>query len=477
MKDFNFQDHTDAAMFAIEEGLLDFASASKLSKVEIEDMCEAMIIDRVAVRKARRRRKGLIRDFAKSRKMKQSWRKKRRKFLSGMKKFNRSMKGKKLHREVARMKKQGRYKTIAEAFTAFSSTLTHLSLNSQYDSSTSAEVDAENLLYEGSRIISPILEALSANPDAENFLLSDIVEAQIAEDAEQFLHDLVLGADIDEDEDCSESAGMYSQKAVVGQDITGDYDEDPDTLEERREKSKALCEKLKGNNDNQLDGKEVKDADKSENPSDGDSVDEDLTPVSMSDLIDISESMEGDTYLSSDQFEVIDESMGDPDVDGKYVIAKVRGPAFFPGRVSGNNVEYTNQLWETALNRPEFKRELEARRIYGTIGHDQVINDKALREGMIGHIVSNMWIDPRTNIGMAEYLLLNEKPGRTTLTLLGAKSKFRVSTRCRGKFLSRNNSRGHKEPDPKLFFIKGVDFVHDPGFEDTEANLVSTNLH
>lgn len=482
MSNFKFQDHSDAAMFAIEEGLISFSEASLKSKEEIEDICEAHIVDREQVRKDRKRRKGRIRDHRRSRMMKKAWAKNRRRFTAGIKKFNKSMKGKKLRKEVARMKKQGRYNSIAEAMTAISSTITHLSIQSQYLSSINEELDSEELLMEGCRILTPILEALAGCPDAEDFALSDIVGQEMADEAEQFLSDLILGDEIvdecDEPEtpEITEANKAYSQKSLFGGEVTGDFDDDPDTRDEIREKAKILGDKLTGNNDNQMTGSEIQKADDvQENPpplEGPEKVEEDLTPVNASDLQDISESLEEVGFIFGDQYEIINESSGDPDVDGVHVIAKVRGPAFFPGRVSENKVEYTNELWEKALNRPEFQEELRARRVYGTIGHDQEINDKAIREGKIGHIVSAMWIDKKTNIGMAEYLLLNSAPGRMTLTLLGAKSKFRVSTRCKGKFLNRCNVKGNKEPNPDLFFIKGVDFVHDPGFKDTEANLV-----
>ena len=488
MSNFKFQDHSDAAMFAIEEGLINFTEASSKTKEEIEEICEAHIVDRDQVRKDRRRKKGRIRDHRRSRAMKKAWSKNRRRFTAGIKKFNRSMKGKKLRKEVARMKKQGRYSSIAEAMTVFSSTITHLSIQSQYLSSINEELDSEELLSEGCRILTPILEALSGCPEAEDFELSEIVGKDLADEAEQFLSDLILGDDLPsdccEETEILEANKAYSQKSLFGGDVTGDFDDDPDTRDEIRDKAKILGEKLLGNNDNQITGVEVKKAEDSneevvktaeetaEQTADPERVEEDLTPVEVHDLHDISESLEEVGFILSDQYEIINEASGDPDVDGVHVIAKVRGPAFFPGRVSENKVEYTNELWEKALNRPEFQVELKARRIYGTIGHDQEINDKAIREGKIGHIVSDMWIDKKTNTGMAEYLLLNSEPGRMTLTLLGAKSKFRVSTRCKGKFLNRCNVKGNKEPNPDLFFIKGVDFVHDPGFKDTEATLV-----
>lgn len=477
MASLRFQDASDAALCAIDEGIMNFTEASGKSLEELSSICEAHIIDRDAVRSARRRRKGRIRDHAKSRLMKKAWRKNRRRFLVGIKKFNRSMKGKKIRKEVSRMRRQGRYDSIAEAMTLFSSTLTHLAIQAGYNSSCSAEVESELLLDQGRRIFEPIMEALTENPDLENFTLKDIVNEEDAEEAELFLQDVVLGVEPSEEdlEECDE----HSQAAIAGTTVTGDYDDDPHTRQEKTVLAKSLVDRLTGENDNKVNGSELNGegkVDPEDKPDDGKPAEgkveesnslEDLTQ----DMIDINESRDI-MELDGEQFEIL-ESAGDPDVDGEHIIAKVRGPAFFPGMVSQNKVEYTLDLWTKALNRPEFKQELAARRIYGTIGHDLEINDKSIRAGLLSHIISDMWIDPKTGQGMAEYLLLNTQPGRMVKTLLGAKSKFRVSTRCKGKFLTKFNHRGNKEPDPNLFFIRGIDFVHDPGFEGTSANLVA----
>ncbi|QPB08503.1 hypothetical protein [Vibrio phage Va2] len=478
-------------MFALEEGLVTFSEASSTSPEDLQSICEEFV-DRKKI-KERRRRKKRVRNHRRSRIMKKAWKSKRRYFEKGIKKFHKSIKGKKLHQRVARNRKKGRYRNIHEAMTQVSSLLTHLSLQSQYYSTIDEEVENELLLEEGSRILAPILEALPMHLDQEDFTLADIFEADIAEEAKDFIEDVVLALECsDDDDELDESDEDITESDVkldkqTGAEIKGEYDEDELTLEEKRKLAADLVPKLQGNNDNEVDGSDIKDKSEGDEPSEPEECNkskvdecdkskvEESRSLNMDDLEDITEDFDEEDVkiLNGDEFDIIDESSGDPDVDGKYVIAKVRGPAFFPGKVSRNNVEYTMQLWRMALERPEFQRELKARRIYGTIGHDQVINDKAIREGKIGHIVSKMWIDEETGVGMAEYLLLNSLPGRMTLTLLGAKSEFRVSTRCRGKFLTRKNVRGHKEPDPKLFFIRGVDFVGDPGFLETSAEITS----
>lgn len=86
---------------------------------------------------------------------------------------------------------------------------------------------------------------------------------------------------------------------------------------------------------------------------------------------------------------------------------------------------------------------------------------------MLSHIVSKMWIDNDTGIGMAEYLILGTPVGRTLNTYLRAGSKLRVSTRGIGN--TKERSDGTK--DIIDFYFQRVDFVINAGFDEALPDI------
>lgn len=186
-----------------------------------------------------------------------------------------------------------------------------------------------------------------------------------------------------------------------------------------------------------------------------------MADKSLNNLNDIWEFM-GDHELTADQSEV----------DGVHILARVAGPAFFPDTVSGNMVKYSTNAWETALENPDFKKRLKDRLIFGTIGHDVVLDDKAVGAGLTSHIVTDMFID-QEGIGQAEYLILNTPTGRVLNTIIRAKSKMRVSTKCKGKFLPAKTG-GITEVNPDLFFIDRIDFVINPGYNEALPSVMES---
>lgn len=150
-----------------------------------------------------------------------------------------------------------------------------------------------------------------------------------------------------------------------------------------------------------------------------------------------------------------------PEVDGVNILAKVAGPAFFPDEVSGNKVEYPQAIWDTVLKDPKVLSALNDRTMFGTIGHDVVMDDNAMRQGLASHITTKMWQDEETNQGMAEYLILNTPVGRVLNTVLRAGAKLRVSTKANGAF-GPTKANGVK---PLIaYFFERIDFVLTPGF-------------
>lgn len=171
---------------------------------------------------------------------------------------------------------------------------------------------------------------------------------------------------------------------------------------------------------------------------------------------------ESNVSENSSNFEFL-ESASDSEVDGSHILARVRGPAFFPETTSRNNVFYSLEAWENAISHADFRRRLGDRLVFGTIGHNAELTDDDIREGRLSHIVSNAWIG-EDNIGYAEYLILNTPPGRILNTLLRAKSKLRVSTKASGFFENGKAGSGTKHVIPSSFELERIDFVIDPGY-------------
>lgn len=150
------------------------------------------------------------------------------------------------------------------------------------------------------------------------------------------------------------------------------------------------------------------------------------------------------------------------EVDNIHILAKVKGPAFFPNIVSKNNVFYSTDAWEHAISNPDLRRKLADRLVFGTIGHNSDLTDDDIREGRFSHIVTNIWLD-ENNVGNAEYLIYNTKPGKYLNMLLRTGSKLRVSTKAQGYFESNINSKV-KTVIPDQFTLDRIDFVIDPGY-------------
>jgi len=163
----------------------------------------------------------------------------------------------------------------------------------------------------------------------------------------------------------------------------------------------------------------------------------------------------------------VEEARGE--VDGKHILAKVKGQFFVPEGVSRNRRYYSKRLWEKAI--AKVKPKLENRTLFGTIGHEQELTDTALLEGKVSHIVTNLYIDEKGR-GIGEALILNTPAGRILNTLLRAGSKLYVSSRAEGKYSGTKN--GVPAVDEDAYDLKGFDFVIDPGFLEAQPTLVES---
>lgn len=438
-----FSSKNDAILFAIDEKLGSLSELTSKSTEELVDICESVTKRSLLERRDKVEK---IVDREKSRMMTKKWVNKRRNFMKGINRFHKSIKGRRVHEKLSSIRKNGS-DNINESFTTINSLLTRLSINSSYTSSLIEEANNQMLLQEAYHILNPVLA------DIVEGKVVDINERLNEDESGIFIDDLIgVNTDILSPGDVSAEdilsrespAEKLLRDPMDNPNINEDDDEDPEN------------DDAKGDGSNSHESSKVNSSEVSES-----------YKASDNKLVDIVESFQ---YDVSNEYTMITESTADPDVDGEHVIAKIIGPAFFPDTTSRNRVEYSRELWDAALSNPEFVRELAARRVYGTFGHATKIDDTALLNGDISHILKDVWINER-NVGIAEYLVLNTGPGRNLKTYLGAGSKLRVSTRCRGAYLHQRNMRGNKVPDPKAFFLRGIDFVYDPGYLEAEPTL------
>lgn len=157
------------------------------------------------------------------------------------------------------------------------------------------------------------------------------------------------------------------------------------------------------------------------------------------------------------------------EVDGVNILARVEGPAFFPGEVGGNGRYYPLEVWLSKLTCPDLQHRIENRTMYGAIGHEVEINDDTLRQGLVSHIVSKIWYDEDTNVGMAEYLVLGTESGKILNTLLRAGSKLSVSTLTSG--IEKENEDGTIEILERDFDFDRIDFVIEPSYKKAVPTL------
>lgn len=169
------------------------------------------------------------------------------------------------------------------------------------------------------------------------------------------------------------------------------------------------------------------------------------------------------------KIKVLSESAETSEVDGKYILARASGPAFFPNTTSRNNVFYPKEAWENAIADEEFQHRLKNRLVFGTIGHDPEITDNEVRKGEFSHIVTKVWIG-EDDIGYAEYLVLNTEPGRILNTLLRAGVGISVSTKGYGTTVE-TSDKDTEMVDPDNFSFDRIDFVIDPGYLQAKPEL------
>lgn len=159
------------------------------------------------------------------------------------------------------------------------------------------------------------------------------------------------------------------------------------------------------------------------------------------------------------------------EVDGKHILAKVKGEFFVPNGKSRNGRFYPKELWEKVISSPDVKEKLSKRLMFGTIGHDAELGDKGLREGLTSHVMTSITID-ESGRGIGEALILNTPTGQILNTVLRAGSKPYVSSRANGTF--GREIQGVPSVDPDTYKLDGWDFVLEPGFLQANPSIAES---
>ena len=160
-------------------------------------------------------------------------------------------------------------------------------------------------------------------------------------------------------------------------------------------------------------------------------------------------------------------------IDGVNIIGMVEGQFFQPDGMSRNKRWYPRSLWENVLASADVKNRLLSHTMFGEIGHsDGPVTDNTLRSGDVSHIIADLWIDEKGR-GMGRAYILGTETGRRLKIYLGAKAKLKVSTRGEGVYLDGEKHDGCPVIDPNSYELQTVDFVLNPGFLETSANLTA----
>lgn len=175
---------------------------------------------------------------------------------------------------------------------------------------------------------------------------------------------------------------------------------------------------------------------------------------------------------TSANWEFSEELQTKSEVDGQIILGRVRGQFFVPDGSSQNQRFYPKDLWESTLANESVKSRLDGRKMYGMIGHeDKPITEEDLRQGLVSHIVTKLWID-ESGKGMGEALILGTNAGKNLFIYLKAGSKLMTSSRASGKLESGPRRNGLPVVDKNSYLLETFDFVLVPGFKEVNPMLV-----
>jgi len=168
----------------------------------------------------------------------------------------------------------------------------------------------------------------------------------------------------------------------------------------------------------------------------------------------------------------LNESSNKSVADGRNVLAVVQGVFFVPDGISRNERYYPKIFWETIIEHPDLKRRLDDKVMFGCIGHeDRGITESDITDGKVSHIVTKLWIDPSTKMGMGEAYILGTPAGRNLYVVMKAGSKIKVSSRASGDYKANEDHNGMPIVDENNYYLETFDFVLNPGFIETNPSI------
>ena len=172
----------------------------------------------------------------------------------------------------------------------------------------------------------------------------------------------------------------------------------------------------------------------------------------------------------------LNESSDKSVADGTNILAVVKGVFFVPDGVSRNERYYPKIFWETIIGHPDLKRRLDDKVMFGCIGHeDRGITESDITEGKVSHIITNLWIDEETKMGMGEAYILGTSAGKNLYVVMKAGSKIKISSRASGEYKANESHNGMPIVDENSYYLETFDFVLNPGFTETNP-LIKENM-
>lgn len=177
--------------------------------------------------------------------------------------------------------------------------------------------------------------------------------------------------------------------------------------------------------------------------------------------------------IEEDFSESVVKPVSKSNIHENFILARASGPSFVPGGLSRNKRLYPEGLWENQLKRKDLKQKIQDRLLFGCVGHKSApVTEDDIASGNFSHVVTNMWIDEKTGLGMANYEIVDTTQGRILNNLMRTGSKFKVSTRATGEYLKdKTTNEGYPIVDKDKFDFRTIDFVISPGFEQVNVTI------
>jgi hypothetical protein len=153
------------------------------------------------------------------------------------------------------------------------------------------------------------------------------------------------------------------------------------------------------------------------------------------------------------------------------VIMKVRGPIGITETENRNGRVYTNEFWDSVLNRDDVQVAIKERALVGAADHPA---DKFVPPlSTVSHVMTSAWVDKNKKALMAESEVLDTPMGRIVSTLLKANVKLGASTRGGGNTVQKEGKQFVSE---KGYKWGGFDFVFEPSAQNAYPRPVREQI-